>query len=182
MKQLLRLTVGFLVLGALAVAANPAQAVDAVGPYYAEPAWDQSLLVAPRFVVLTNWGSAAVLDKETGLVWEKSPSAVTKNWAAARRVCTAKTTGARKGWRLPSIHELTSLLHPSGFTPGGPTLQPGHPFLTAQPANYWSATTNAHDIRSAWFVSFFSGGVSDFGKSDILNVWCVRGGGVLSEY
>ena len=50
--------IGLLALGLLAGAAltaGPAQAVDAVGPYYADPAWDQSLPVATRFVVLTNW-------------------------------------------------------------------------------------------------------------------------------
>ena len=71
------LILGLVALGLLAGAAltaPPVQAVDAVGPYYALPAWDQKKGAANRFVVLTNWNSAAVLDKETGLVWEKTPS------------------------------------------------------------------------------------------------------------
>jgi hypothetical protein len=45
----------------------------AVGPYLATPARDQklqcdSLATCPRFVVLSNWNSEAVLDRETGLV------------------------------------------------------------------------------------------------------------------
>ena len=71
-----RLILGVLSLGLLvgaALTAHPAQAVEAVGPYYAEPAWAQKLPAATRFVVLTNWKSQAVLDKETGLVWERSP-------------------------------------------------------------------------------------------------------------
>ena len=69
--------IGLMALGLLAgvaLTAGPAQAVDAVGPYYAIPAWDQSLPASTRFVVLTNWGQQAVLDKETGLVWERSPA------------------------------------------------------------------------------------------------------------
>ena len=85
----------------------------------------------PRFLVLTNWNNEAVLDKETGLVWERSPATTTHTWSEARFQCTARTTGNRKGWRLPSIHELASLVHPSVASPG-PTLLAGHPFTDVQ--------------------------------------------------
>ena len=72
-----RFILGLLSLGLLtgvALTANSAQAVDAVGPYYALPSWDRKMVAVNRFVVLTNWNSEAVLDKETGLVWELSPA------------------------------------------------------------------------------------------------------------
>lgn len=80
-----RVILGVLALGLLAgvaLTAHPARAqevnevapsVSAVGPYYALPSWDQKIAAATRFVVLTNWSSQAVLDKETGLVWMRSP-------------------------------------------------------------------------------------------------------------
>jgi len=183
-KQPNRIILGLLAFGLLAGAAltaGPAQAVEALGPYYAEPAWDQKLPAATRFVVLTNWGSAAVLDKETGLVWEHSPSAATSTWYAARLACTDKTTGTRKGWRLPSVHELASLLHPS-VAPPGPTLPPGHPFLTVESVGYWSATTNAVNPTNAWIVFFGNGSVSGFSTSFPGRSWCVRGGMHADQY
>jgi len=182
--------VGYLSLGLLVMAAltaHPAQAVDAVGPYYAEPAWDRKMGVANRFVVLTNWGSAAVLDKETGLVWEKTPASATHNWSGARFACLNSTTGGRIGWRLPAVHELTSLIQPSGWIGGGPTLLPGHPFVNVQVNVYWSATGDADDPIvanpvDAWFVDFSNGFVSVRLKTIASYAWCVRGGNNAAGY
>ena len=168
--------IGLVALGLLAGAvltARPAQAVDAAGPYYSEPAWDQKLPTATRFLVLTNWDSQAVLDKETGLVWERSPDvAILPTWSEARLTCTARTTGNHRGWRLPSVHELASLVHPAQTNPSLPL---GHPF-NVQSANYWSATTDAENPANAWYVFFFTGTVNGTGKPDSQHVWCVRGG------
>ena len=41
------------------------------------PAWSQKLSAAQRFVLVLD--GEAVLDKETGLVWEKSPDTTQKN-------------------------------------------------------------------------------------------------------
>jgi hypothetical protein len=75
--------------------------------------WDKKLPNASRFTVLTDFGGAAVRDNETGLVWEQSPETKTQNWSGARFQCTSRTIGGRKGWRLPSVHELGSLVDPS---------------------------------------------------------------------
>ena len=92
---------GFLSAGVLiaaALTASPAQA-DSVGPYYATPSWDQTLPAATRFIVLSNFASAAVLDRETGLVWQKTPALTSHGWGTARTHCTDSTTGNRKGWQ-----------------------------------------------------------------------------------
>ena len=178
-----RLILGLVALGLLtgaALTANPAQAVSGPGPYYAEPAWDQ-IKGAGRFLILTNWNSEAVLDKETGLVWERSPDLATAAWVPARLPCTARTTGNRKGWRLPSMPELASLIDPS--VAPGPTLPPGHPFLNVQSAPYWSATTLADIPTAAWDVNFGDGGVNGGDKdTSPRHVWCVRGGMNADQY
>ena len=138
------------------------------------PAWSQTLPAAQRFVPVL--GGAAELDKETGLVWEQSPATTIHTWLAARFECTSRTVGGRKGWRLPSVHELASLVDPNN--PGGnPDLPPGHPFSSnVQSSGYWSATSLASLATSAWFVNLGTGGVGSVDKTDALFVWCVRGG------
>jgi hypothetical protein len=158
----------------------PAQAASGVGPYYAMPAWDQQLPASTRFIVLSNWidpnhpsGGAAVLDRETGLVWEQSPSTSTFNWFNASFHCLNLNAGGRTGWRFPTIQELLSLVDRSVLFPALPS---GHPFTNVQPFAYWSATTAAAASAIAWSVFFFGGFVADFLKSNTNLAWCVRGG------
>lgn len=181
MKNALRLTLGLLVVSTLALATGPAHAQTVSnGPYYATPSWDQTLActtlaTCPRFIVLSNFASAAVLDRETGLVWEQSPATTTSTWSPARFACASRTTGGRKGWRLPSVHELASLVDPS-VAPPGPTLPSGHPFSNVQSSGYWGVTTVADFPALAWDVFFFNGNVGPRNKGGSDFVWCVRGG------
>jgi hypothetical protein len=94
------------------------------GPYYATPSWDQKITTG-RFVVLGNWNNEAVLDRETGLVWEKEAGTGKIDLQFASLHCLALTKGGRMGWRLPTVPELTSLVDPSQSNPALPS---GHPF------------------------------------------------------
>ena len=85
------------------------------------------------------------------------------------------------GWRLPSVHELASLVDP-GNPGGNPDLPAGHPFSNVQNSGYWSASTVADNPTNAGRVGFFNGTVFSDGKTLNNFVWCVRGGGPLSEY
>ena len=156
----------------------PAQAASGVGPYYATPSWDQTFPAATRFIVLTNMNSEAVLDRETGLVWEQSPSTSTLDWFAASEHCINLNAGGRTGWRLPAIQELMSLVDRSVPVPpvsSEPRLPSGHPFNTGG-SFYWSATTRAIDPASARDVFLNVGAVGSFDKSLSAHAWCVRGG------
>ena len=143
----------------------------------AVPAWAQVLTPEQRFV--TIMGGAAVLDRETGLVWEQSPQTTTHQWSDARLECMSRTVSGRKGWRLPSVNELTSLLDMTNTDPALPT---GHPFSNVLPSHYWSATTGAEIPTLAWDTHFGNGQVTRNTKSSYVFVWCVRGGGILAEY
>ena len=119
-------------------------------------------------------GGEAILDWETGLVWEKSPDTTMRTWVHAIDYAYQKTVGGRKGWRLPTVEELASLVDPTQNYLALPSV---HPFTNVQSDYYWSATTSAYDTSKAWAVSFGYGGV-DYGlkSDDIVYVWCVRGG------
>ncbi|MGH7320375.1 MAG: DUF1566 domain-containing protein [Candidatus Rokuibacteriota bacterium] len=162
--------------------------------------WDKQIDDVTRFKVLNQFNSEAVLDKETGLVWEKSPQSALRSWPLAAADCYDKKVGGRMGWRLPAIEELLSLVDPSATA--SPALPPGHPFTNVQfddvgdvTVAYWSATTLAtFDTFTssgvppfhthAWQVRFnatVDGNPVDIGpavelKSASFNLWCVRGG------
>ena len=196
-KRHTELTISLLSFGLLAgmaLTADPAQAASGNGPYYAEPAWDQKIPTATRFIILTDWNSEAVLDRETGLVWERSPAntpppipPALSDWFDARLHCARQVnTGDRKGWRLPSVHELASLMLPSVPPPGAMLPSPGNnPFSIWAPFIFWSATSatdnpgfSGRPTGAAWFVDFGTGEIDFTYKSDSTKAqaWCVRGG------
>jgi len=136
------------------------------------PTWSQKLPAVQRFETVLD--GAAVLDKETGLVWEQLPSTASNTWVNAMITCQNKSVGNRKGWRVPTVEELGSLVDP---TMSNPSLPSGHPFNNnVQSSRYWSATTNASDTSYAWNVYFGSGYVGNNDKAASYYVWCVRGG------
>ena len=141
------------------------------------PFWDDQVNNTGRFKVLSEFSNAAVFDKETGLVWDQSPNTTTRTWFNALTHCYQREVGSRKGWRLPTVEELTSLVDINNISPALPT---GHPFtLTSaqEDGGYWSATTDAFNTSRAWGVDLGGGSdVSTGDKSGSSFVWCVRGG------
>jgi len=161
--------------------------IDSLGDHSGLPqAWDKNLPAndtrdpcnSSRFKCVM--GGAAVRDNETGLVWEQSPSKTELQWGESDvflRGCNGRNLGNRKGWRLPTIQELASLVDGDPANTSILRLPPGHPFSSnVQPFGYWSATSVAASTSHAWGVNFGDGGVFSDGKSDTLLVWCVRGG------
>jgi hypothetical protein len=137
-----------------------------------------------RFKVLSEFSTDAVLDKETGLVWERRPSKQAVGWPNGRLMCAQKAVGGRGGWRLPAFNELASLIDPAVTDPALARLPAGHPFLDVQPAAYWSSTQVAEEPGFALIVNLgiVPGSdapiaVFDANASGGLNLlWAVRGG------
>jgi hypothetical protein len=81
-----------------------------------------------------------VLDRTTGLVWERKPAPASLGWNEA-------TGDAGDGWRLPTIGELSDL---------AAALVLGHPFEPAAPEGvFWTSSESPfkrqHDVRGVAF-------------------------------
>jgi len=152
----------------------------------------------PRFAIYDAWGDNysnddpyrydddAVLDKETGLVWQRMRVNEISSWPEACEWCMGRETGRRKGWRLPAVEELQTLVDTDvaghDFDPPIPVLPPGHPFLGEAfeeiPAVWTTSSDPYHHGRMLYFDidSGCVGGGIDVNNSDFIGFWCVRGG------
>jgi hypothetical protein len=152
--------------------AVPAEALDL-------RSWDRKFdKASSRFTVLSAFDDEAVLDKETQLVWQRSPFLSPRGWPDAMGVCLNVFIGGRAGWRLPTMEELSSLLTKSDIAGTDGLLPPGHPFLNIVANDqYWSATTHPSSAGAALAlqVAHFSNPYL-LPKTDLKLAWCVRGG------
>lgn len=144
--------------------------------------WDVNKPSASRFTVLAEFGNAAVRDNNTGLVWEQTPTATpAPTWSSARTQCLNKAVPAMgtRGWRLPSVVELTSLMDQALAPPFVPTV-----FAGVQSGIYWSSTSDAEGGSNNKFsVSLQDGSVGTSAKGiNNINFWCVRGSTTESTY
>ena len=138
-----------------------------------QSAWSAVLPPESRFQIALV-GGEAVLDRETNLVWEKSPSTVLEDWRRANNQCNGMTLGGRKGWRLPTVQELASLLE-AGET--GTTLPDGHPFANVQPQAVLVGHSHHGGFAIRLGVSFPDGAVGYLRLNTTRLFWCVRGPG-----
>jgi hypothetical protein len=127
-----------------------------------------------RFVVLADFDDQAVLDRETQLVWARTPDATKRAWITALSACYNTQIGGRGGWRAPQMEEITTLVDRSTSNPPIPA---GHPFdLSNLTGDVWSATT-VPGTDTAWTQDVRNDGfLGGFPKDSELNVLCVRGG------
>jgi hypothetical protein len=117
-------------------------------------------------------GEDVVWDKETGLVWERSPSVDKLAWDPAIVQSFAKALAGRKGWRLPAMEELLSLADPKQSNPSLPT---GHPFQNIKTDYfYWSSTLGMSNLPNfAWGYNF--------GNDDTSNLKTAQAYGVAGS-
>jgi hypothetical protein len=108
---------------------------------------------AKRFKVLTQFDGEVVLDRETGLTWQRSPSSVSSfDWGTSAALCIGTAIGGRRGWRLPTAWELMTLKDPAQSNPASP---PNHPFQDVTTGVlYWTSTASADSPESALALSY----------------------------
>lgn len=139
--------------------------------------WHKKYDQPERFKLLPQFGDKAVLDKETGLVWERTPSGQNRTWLDAIGYVYNKNIGGRLGWRLPAIEELASLVDPTQTT--GPFLPLDHPFdvLTGGQVYYSATTLHSSSPPNAFAMRPYDGSIVTIRKDDQSGfVWCCRTG------
>ena len=136
----------------------------------------------PRFAIYSPGTPSgvddAVLDKETRLVWERSPATDKKTLTGAFVHSTTRVVARRKGWRLPAIEELLSLVDPAA---ANPTLPPGYPFMNLKlDYFYWSLSQGIPlptDSDLVWGHNFGNADTSSIVVAQAqCHTWLVRGG------
>ena len=140
----------------------------------AKTSWSK-IITTDRFELVL--GGGAVLDHETGLVWQKdADDNMVRDWHLAQTYCYRLVIGGRGGWRLPTVDELTTLIdYNVPYSVGHPRLPAGHPFVVLS-SYYWSSTTYANNTGYAWLVGFDDGYVGGLNKANSYYVRAVRSG------
>jgi|CXWL01.1.fsa_nt_gi hypothetical protein len=123
-----------------------------------------------RFQCVFN--NQAVLDRETGLVWERVPTITNYTWAAAIEACAELAIVNRLGWRLPTFDELNSLI----VLDAGDDFPDGHPFSVTPSTAFWSLTTDPGNTVVWGITTSSAGSVVSLLKTGAFDKWCVRGG------
>lgn len=123
----------------------------------------------------------AVLDSETGLVWQIDGAATANTWAEAMYQCYVATTGVRAGWRLPTFPELLTLAAADGTS----AFMAGSPFLHIMPGGeghyYWTASAGPYSSADALAIGWDYAAqeiskTTGWGFGTIGHTLCVRAG------
>ena len=105
-----------------------------------------------------------VIDSKTGLMWQKKPDGVKRDWDGAKSYCRNLKLGS-SDWRLPSKDDLKDMLDKKDLL---------DQFRLV--GWFWSSTTNVYFPENAWSAHFVKGLVSSLNKNTFSEARCVRGG------
>jgi len=132
--------------------------------------WDTNHPSSSRFTTAFH---GAVLDRNTGLVWEQAPEAIRVfDPFDALSYCVNKNVGGTAGWRLPSVVELNSVRDPTLAAP----FVPASVFTGVQSTFYWSSSVHTNGFGTfEWTVGFDNGNVVNGAFAHGGHAWCVRG-------
>jgi hypothetical protein len=111
-----------------------------------------------------------VIDRLTGLMWQRNIPNKFLTFAEAQRKCDGLSLGGYTDWRLPSRIELVSLIDTRHIEPS----IDGVAFPNTPIDWFWTSSRAAGDPNAAWYVYFYFG----YPKTDEIgsqfSVRCVR--------
>lgn len=123
---------------------------------------EQQCYPAPRFKILAT----EVIDRKTGLTWQRGRAPVRKTWAEAKTYCPM--VGAN--FRLPSVKEIVTIIDLTQSYGIDLIAFPGTPNF-----HYWTSSPVVGQPLNAWVGGFGEGGsAAQRLVSEPLEVRCVR--------
>ena len=155
--------------------------MSTTSPYYGQ---DGHYLPAGRQHSYTDNSDGTVTDNITNLVWQKCFStyngeactegtALAPNWEQAKQYCENLDLGGHTDWRLPTIHELFSLL---SLYDGTPVIDISM-FPNTPSKKFWSSNEYIRDTASALYMHAIDGELNSLEKTETIDMYarCVRG-------
>src|SRR5947208_2272718 len=114
-----------------------------------------------------------VIDRVTGLWWQRAVDAQMLQWRQAGAACGCLDLAGHRDWRLPSRIELVSIVD---FTRHDPAID-GGAFPDTPTDWFWSSSpVSGSDPPAAWYVAFFDGNTHQAELTVSYHLRCVRGG------
>ncbi len=111
-----------------------------------------------------------VVDRVTGLIWQRNLPEKFYTFEAAQRQCDGLDLAGHRDWRLPSRIELVSLLDTTRIQPSID--------MAAFPSTpidwFWTSSLSADNPGAAWYVYFYFGYPKTDDKTNSFSVRCVR--------
>jgi hypothetical protein len=111
-------------------------------------AQDGSYLMNPPSFTINTDGSAT--DNNTNLMWQREDDNITRTWYEALNYCENLTLGGYTDWRLPTRHELFSIVD---FGRYAPSINLSN-FPITKTDSYWTSSSNQYYPDDAWYVFF----------------------------
>jgi len=113
-----------------------------------------------------------VRDNLHRLTWQQADDGIPRTFEEAVSYCDDLVLDGYKGWRIPTVAEMLSLVDYTAYDPAIFT-----DLLEAQSFQYWTGSPLANSPGRSWAVDFSAGSTADwFPASTRLLVRCVRGG------
>ncbi|XYH95066.1 DUF1566 domain-containing protein [Sorangium sp. So ce1128] len=111
-----------------------------------------------------------MLDRSTGLVWQRHASTTRFIWSDALEHCEELTLAGKEDWRLSSAKELLSIVDDQR---SGPAIDlEAFPETPSDP--FWSSTPAIDSADNAILVNFSNGASQDHTVLDRRLARCVR--------
>lgn len=109
----------------------------------------------------------AVLDRGTGLRWQRMAAPGVYDWDQAFKYCN----DLGSGWRLPAVKELLTIVDP---TLADPAIDPkAFPQMPAE-LQFWAVTFYNDMVGVGWQVGFSESTAQAYPANDLASVRCVR--------